>query len=265
MGLDAGHRPLVRVFDGSKGTFVAEFEPFPPTFRGGVRVAIGDPDDKSRLKIVCAPGSGREGLAHPRAAAGRQGPREPRPVPQPRSGDVRGEPVTRGSRHPRHRLAHRRAAGDVDNPASPATMTGRTNTGCSSAWLERLVRDQEVAGSNPVSPTDETAENPSGRSSFCLPRCVPGAASERRDLWNRSTDRIGGRTRCPAPQPHPLLPPPLAVRPRRAVWTDAAGGRHYKLLPGTVRRRRVPHRVRPAATRTRGRPAPRPQPPTPTG
>jgi hypothetical protein len=26
-------------------------------------------------------------------------------------------------------------------------------TGCSSAWLERLVRDQEVAGSNPVSPT----------------------------------------------------------------------------------------------------------------
>ena len=25
--------------------------------------------------------------------------------------------------------------------------------GCSSAWLERLVRDQEVAGSNPVTPT----------------------------------------------------------------------------------------------------------------
>src|SRR5438094_742786 len=30
-------------------------------------------------------------------------------------------------------------------------------TGCSSAWLERLVRDQEVAGSNPVSPTRLTA------------------------------------------------------------------------------------------------------------
>ena len=28
------------------------------------------------------------------------------------------------------------------------------STGCSSAWLERLVRDQEVAGSNPVSPTE---------------------------------------------------------------------------------------------------------------
>ena len=27
------------------------------------------------------------------------------------------------------------------------------NPGCGSAWLERLVRDQEVAGSNPVTPT----------------------------------------------------------------------------------------------------------------
>ena len=27
-------------------------------------------------------------------------------------------------------------------------------TGCGSAWLERLVWDQEVAGSNPVTPTD---------------------------------------------------------------------------------------------------------------
>ena len=26
-------------------------------------------------------------------------------------------------------------------------------TGCGSAWLERLVWDQEVAGSNPVTPT----------------------------------------------------------------------------------------------------------------
>ena len=28
-------------------------------------------------------------------------------------------------------------------------------TGCGSAWLERLVWDQEVAGSNPVTPTCE--------------------------------------------------------------------------------------------------------------
>ena len=27
-------------------------------------------------------------------------------------------------------------------------------TGCGSAWLERLIWDQEVAGSNPVTPTD---------------------------------------------------------------------------------------------------------------
>ncbi len=26
-------------------------------------------------------------------------------------------------------------------------------TGCGSAWLERLIWDQEVAGSNPVTPT----------------------------------------------------------------------------------------------------------------
>ena len=29
----------------------------------------------------------------------------------------------------------------------------KENTGCGSAWLERLVWDQEVAGSNPVTPT----------------------------------------------------------------------------------------------------------------
>ena len=36
-----------------------------------------------------------------------------------------------------------------------ARLVNRMNeiTGCSSAWLERLVWDQEVAGSNPVTPT----------------------------------------------------------------------------------------------------------------
>ena len=29
----------------------------------------------------------------------------------------------------------------------------RLVTGCGSAWLERLIWDQEVAGSNPVTPT----------------------------------------------------------------------------------------------------------------
>ena len=31
--------------------------------------------------------------------------------------------------------------------------TVKNLTGCGSAWLERLVWDQEVAGSNPVTPT----------------------------------------------------------------------------------------------------------------
>ena len=30
-------------------------------------------------------------------------------------------------------------------------------TGCGSAWLERLVWDQEVAGSNPVTPTTDSS------------------------------------------------------------------------------------------------------------
>ena len=32
--------------------------------------------------------------------------------------------------------------------------TRKQKTGCGSAWLERLVWDQEVAGSNPVTPID---------------------------------------------------------------------------------------------------------------
>ena len=32
-------------------------------------------------------------------------------------------------------------------------MIGGATPGCSSAWLERTVRDREVAGSNPVAPT----------------------------------------------------------------------------------------------------------------
>ena len=62
VGLDAGHRPLVRVFEGVKGKAVAEFEPYPRAFRGGVRVAVGDPDDRERLKVMCAPGPGGKDL-----------------------------------------------------------------------------------------------------------------------------------------------------------------------------------------------------------
>ena len=32
----------------------------------------------------------------------------------------------------------------------------KESTGCGSAWLERLIWDQEVAGSNPVTPTQNS-------------------------------------------------------------------------------------------------------------
>ena len=38
--------------------------------------------------------------------------------------------------------------------ASRQTETKTVVTGCGSAWLERLVWDQEVAGSNPVTPIE---------------------------------------------------------------------------------------------------------------
>ena len=40
----------------------------------------------------------------------------------------------------------------VDAPGQMGKLTP-SRSGCGSAWLERLVRDQEVAGSNPVTPT----------------------------------------------------------------------------------------------------------------
>lgn len=37
-------------------------------------------------------------------------------------------------------------------------VSGLCTTGCSSVWLERLLREQEVAGSSPVTPTRLTAK-----------------------------------------------------------------------------------------------------------
>src|SRR5882724_1831622 len=53
---------------------------------------------------------------------------------------------------PRGSRAHACHGAAVDIPNQVVILTHRP-TGCSSAWLERLVRDQEVAGSNPVTPT----------------------------------------------------------------------------------------------------------------
>ena len=47
---------------------------------------------------------------------------------------------------------------NIDNPPfvdyNTYCAVKKTITGCGSAWLERLVWDQEVAGSNPVTPID---------------------------------------------------------------------------------------------------------------
>ena len=40
-----------------------------------------------------------------------------------------------------------------NKPCAVEMATKYNITGCGSAWLERLVWDQEVAGSNPVTPT----------------------------------------------------------------------------------------------------------------
>ena len=40
----------------------------------------------------------------------------------------------------------------IASPGEDAWQARKNTTGCGSAWLERLVWDQEVAGSNPVTP-----------------------------------------------------------------------------------------------------------------
>ena len=44
------------------------------------------------------------------------------------------------------------AAGDTKETQSRRDKEIKLISGCGSAWLERLVWDQEVAGSNPVTP-----------------------------------------------------------------------------------------------------------------
>lgn len=62
VGLDAGSRPLLRVFEGATGKMLGEAEPYPANFRGGVRVAIGDPSDRDRMKVIVGPGAGGRDL-----------------------------------------------------------------------------------------------------------------------------------------------------------------------------------------------------------
>jgi hypothetical protein len=56
-GADAGGGPNVKVFD-SAGNTVYNFNAYAPTFRGGVRVAVGDVGGDGIADIITAPGVG---------------------------------------------------------------------------------------------------------------------------------------------------------------------------------------------------------------
>ena len=64
-------------------------------------------------------------------------------------------------------------------------------TGCGSAWLERLVWDQEVAGSNPVTPIHNMREWLSWWSAT-LPRSRPRVRVPSRALNNKKKDIRNG-------------------------------------------------------------------------
>jgi autotransporter-associated beta strand protein len=57
VGPDKGTEPRVRVFDARTREEVFSFLAFGPTYRGGVRVAVGDVNDDGVPDIVCAPGA----------------------------------------------------------------------------------------------------------------------------------------------------------------------------------------------------------------
>jgi hypothetical protein len=56
-GADAGGGPQVNVFDGA-GTLRFAFYAYPPSFKGGVRVAVGDVNHDGIPDIITAPGPG---------------------------------------------------------------------------------------------------------------------------------------------------------------------------------------------------------------
>lgn len=57
-GPDAGGGPLVEVFSGKNASLLLAFNAYDPSFRGGVRVAIGDVNQDGFADIITAPGAG---------------------------------------------------------------------------------------------------------------------------------------------------------------------------------------------------------------
>ena len=58
VGAGAGGGPQVKVFSGADGSVLKSFFAFPPTFTGGVRVAVGDVNGDGRGDIITAAGAG---------------------------------------------------------------------------------------------------------------------------------------------------------------------------------------------------------------
>jgi hypothetical protein len=57
-GAGAGAGPHVKVFDGQTGAEFQSFFPYPPTFNGGVRVAVGDVNGDGKADIITSPAGG---------------------------------------------------------------------------------------------------------------------------------------------------------------------------------------------------------------
>ena len=57
-GTGIGGGPHVKVFDADSGALRFEFSAYDPSFRGGVRVAVGDVTGDGTPDIITAPGPG---------------------------------------------------------------------------------------------------------------------------------------------------------------------------------------------------------------
>jgi hypothetical protein len=58
VGADTGDTPVVQVYDAPTGRLQFSFLAYDPSFRGGVRVAVGDVNGDGVPDVVCAPGPG---------------------------------------------------------------------------------------------------------------------------------------------------------------------------------------------------------------